>query len=74
VYKRQGLPRSARSEDDLDALAWWGFAARTAGDAPRARAIAARLAAADPAKMEVRNPALPGHALRLLADPAPGIR
>lgn len=61
------LPRAARTEDDLDRLVWWGFAAQAEKDAPRARAIATRLAGANLKAISAYNPALLGHAARLLS-------
>lgn len=70
------LPTVVRSEDDLDVLIWWAFAARARADKPRFAALASRLAAFDPAVVTVNNPALLGAVCRLLTTPgarrAPG--
>jgi hypothetical protein len=61
------LPAAARSEDDLDRVAWWGLAARASGDTARAKTMANLLMGFDPGKAKVYNTALLGHACRLLS-------
>ncbi|HEU5395922.1 MAG TPA: hypothetical protein VFV81_02055 [Verrucomicrobiae bacterium] len=75
VYRRMlgrdalRIPVAVKTEADWERLVWWGFAAAAAGDEQGWHAIQARLAAADPAL--IRNPALLGHACRLLTRPGP---
>jgi hypothetical protein len=62
-----GIPAEAKGEGDLEHLAWWGFAARTAGDTARLANIRAALARAvvSPDR-HYTNPATLGHTCRLL--------
>jgi hypothetical protein len=63
------LPTVVQSEDDLDVLTWWAFAARARADKARFAALSSRLAAWDPAVVTTSNPALLGHVCRLLSTP-----
>ncbi len=68
--KRQfgsGIPSAVRSEENLEHLVWWGYAARGAGDRTTSRRIAAALSGFDQHVKWFGNPALLGHACRLLA-------
>ena len=61
------LPTTLHSEDDLEHLCWWGWAARGAGDITLSAEIAARLRRCEAALPAVANPGLLGHICRLLA-------
>lgn len=60
------LPAAARTEDDLEHLLWWGYAARTAGDSRRFAGIRNALGMAD--LSAAVNPANLGHICRLLSS------
>jgi hypothetical protein len=62
------IPGEARNEGEAERLAWWGFAARAAGDAVRLTKIRSALAQAilRPGSA-FTNPATLGHACRLLS-------
>lgn len=63
------LPAAVKTEDDMDHLVWWGFAARARGDATRQRAVTSKIADTDLTAVPIPNTALLGHACRLLAAP-----
>ena len=61
------IPARAATENDVEHLVWWGYAARTAGDEPRFETIQAELATAMARPPPLANTALLGHVCRLLA-------
>lgn len=61
------LPEKATTEDQLDRLVWWGYAAQAMGDSATLKQIQRRLTPLPPA---LYNTALYGHVLRLLAKKA----
>ncbi|MDX1931387.1 MAG: hypothetical protein SFU56_02160 [Capsulimonadales bacterium] len=61
-----GLPRSLSTEQDLDRLVWWGFAAEGQGDTDRILHVRTQLARMDPVALEISHPSLIGLACRLI--------
>jgi hypothetical protein len=61
------LPRAARTEDDIEHLVWWCYAAQTAGDANTVKAIRDLLVSTYTLDSPSDQPALLGHICRLLA-------
>jgi hypothetical protein len=61
------IPPAVHSENELDHLVWWGFAAQGAGDQELSADIASKLAGFDAAVKQFGNPGLLGHLCRLLA-------
>lgn len=61
------IPARAATENDVEHLVWWGYAARSAGDQPRFEKIQAELSTAMAKPLPVANTALLGHVCRLLA-------
>ena len=62
------LPATLRTEDDLEHLCWWGFAARGTGDKALSLKITDRLCGFEAVLPSVSNPGLLGHLCRLLAQ------
>jgi hypothetical protein len=61
------IPAKANTEENIEHLVWWGFAAVAAGDSPRLKAIQTALMAMDPKAIPITNTALLGQVCRLLA-------
>lgn len=60
------LPKTARTEDDVEHLVWWGFAAQAAGDTKSLGGIRDLLISAYTLDSPSDHPALLGHICRLL--------
>lgn len=62
------IPAQAKTEENIEHLVWWGYAAKAAGDAPRLYKIQSALAAVDLIAIPIADTALLGHVCRLLAN------